>query len=764
MKAILSGQAGTAVCIENDGFFSVTLDSEEPLWVSRNKYDIPYLFFDYNDIFEDEFKSRSEVIEKLEIAWGQDRGLQLTLIALDNKEYKDIRIEAIECLNNLFDKPEVREYVENRLYSAPMPYNADLKGAISLSEENCLETARKFFSGILNDQDEISKRCDAWNNLPDDIFSETVGNKKDFYLEVVRYGAFRLFAKERDNKDSALYQLLIHPHFRGTSAARTIFGQWAAPFKSSSKIEFGEQESNKDYNNNAVHDFKKYIYPQDAREQAEKQKNAIKNLILKGNFDKAITYTNELIENQRKISEPKHIAMSLCDLAQFSKKIIGNPELQAKFAELAIKEDSDDSWSYSTLGDAYRLLAKYEDARKMYETAICKSDNNIESKIVAFNGHAEIFKNLGQLEEAIKFYKQCIDDYGNDMVSKTAYATGLAHYGRFEEALAMYNEVIQEHPIEENLISRFGRATVLNEIGKKDEALEEIQSISYKKNNDILKRIAYFLRDYGKLEEAEKISSNLIRQDSDQDYSIYEIKALHAKILGDLGKFDNAIKENENNINDSPLSPWSYSCNAEIYKKMGDMKKALEAYDLFISKFPNNGFCRNGRASVLVALGRYQEAIEMLNEKEKPASKSEWVAYHIKGMAFLRRGELTEAEKIFEWGLRECSWISQREYFKTALASLRIRQEKYHEAISLVEEINNPFVKSVANVIVLHASGELGNKDLFMKSYEAFSDTNSSDKIIELRDVMKKKYIEKNNIYTNEEIYLKECDILIAAA
>ncbi|MHB1703517.1 MAG: tetratricopeptide repeat protein [bacterium] len=755
MKAILSGQAGTAVCFEDNRFFSVTLDSEEPLWVELKKWDVSYLFADYNDIIETEYASRSEVLEKLEIAWKQDRGLQLTLIALDSEEHQETRIEAIECLNNLVNRLEVIEYIENRLYSAPMPNNADLEGAISLSNRMLLNKTKDFFLNILNEQDEILKRYNAWNDLPDNIFDDTVGSKQDFFYEAIRYGAFRLFVKKRQKKGLALLDLITHSHFKGFNTAVKIFQKWDAPFKESNKIEFEKPEIEYDNYNNAgqvIH--KKHMSADDALERVEKQKEKIKTLLLSGDADTAFKYASSLIEIQKIISKPKHIAMSLCDLAQFSKDSIGNPELQAKFAEMAVLEVPNDSRSHSTLGDAYRLLAKYNESIDMYHEAGVKA-KTAENIIVALNGHAEVLKDLGRIEEAMNIYEQCINEYG-DYVSKNAMAAALAHHGRLEEALLIYNKILDENLLDENMVTHCGRAMVLNAIGRENEALEEIENISYKGDGDILKLNAYLLRESGKLEEAEKILSDLIKQ----NYSIYETKASHARILADLGKFEEAIQENNDNITNSCLSPWSYISNAEIYRKMGELTKALDAYNLFIDKFPYNGFYKNGKASVLVGLGRYQEALTILNEREKPASKTEWVAYHIRGMAYLRKGELTEAEKIFEWGLKECSWVSQREYFKTALASLRIRQEKYLEAISLVEEINNPRIKPVAIVLVMHASAELSDKNLLMKSYEAIPISGISDNIIKLRDVIINKY-KKNNKYANEEIYTKECDMIL---
>ncbi len=761
MKAILSGQAAMAVCREDNRFYSISLDSEET-WTERNEWDIPFLFTNIADILQMEYTSRSEVLKKLETAWEQDRCLQLTLIALDNEEDKEIRIEATECLNDLLCQAEVKEYVENRLYSAPMPTNADLDGAIQLSKETSSGTTMKFLLTIQDDQEEILKKYKAWNDLPDNIFGETIGSKQDFYCEAVRYGAFRLFVTKRHKIGFAILQLLTHPRFRGISKARNVFQNWAASFKEFvTNIKFEKQEYEDSVYADADYTYdKSIINNHDAFQQAIKQREAIKKYLIEGDKDKAFSFTTELIESQRRNSKPEHIAKSLCDLAQFAKEGLGNPELQLEFAKRAVEEAPNDSWAYATLGDAYRLLAEYQKSLEMYHEAGVKS-HDTENVVVALNGRAEVLKDIGQIEDALKIYEQCIQEYGGDIVSRNARAAALAHYGKLEQALEAYNEILQERPFD--VIPSNGRAKVLNDMGRLEEALAGIIEISKIYPNDKILQQTYanFLWESGRLEDAEKVLSDLIRQYP----STFEAMALHAKILGDLGKFTEAIDEYKKNINMSPLSPWGYLGNAEIYRKMGELSKALDAYDLFINKFPYSGFYRNGKASVLVAMGKYSEALNTLSIDHLPASKSEWVAYHIRGMAHMRMGELTKAEDIFKWGLAECFWVSQREYFKTALASLRIRQGRYKEAVPLVYEITNPSLKPIANLLSMHAAAELNDMSLFNQSSESIRDEAVPNNIIELKVALEKRYKKKitNDTDDDNRLFTLECDNILAA-
>jgi len=199
MKAILSGQTAIAVCIEGESLYSISLDSPES-WIAQQKWELPHLFADATDILQLENVSRSEVIDKLKLEWAQDRSLQLILILLDHEEEPQTRLEAAECLDDFLNQGEVRKYVENHLYSSPLPSTADLNGAIQLSADSLLVHLTEFLSTLQSDQEEISKRFAAWEALPISLFGNPTG-KRDFYYEAVRHGAFRLFVTERQKKN-----------------------------------------------------------------------------------------------------------------------------------------------------------------------------------------------------------------------------------------------------------------------------------------------------------------------------------------------------------------------------------------------------------------------------------------------------------------------------------------------------------------------------------------------------------------------------------
>jgi tetratricopeptide (TPR) repeat protein len=752
MKAILSGQTAIAVTIEGEDLYSISVNSPES-WTPRQEWELPRLFAHASDVLQLENVSRSEVIDKLKSEWVQDRSLQLILMLLDPDEESQTRLEAAECLDEFLNRYEVKKYVENYLYSSPLPSTADLDRAIQLSIDSSLAHLTEFLLILQSNQEEISKRCAAWEALPIRLFGNPA-SKEDFYHEAVRHGAFRLFVTERKKRNWAVLQLLSHPHFRGRSKARMIFQTWAAPFKeSATNIEFETSEIDDDSNNEAETKRKKHSISRfDAFQQVEKQKEAIKKHLREGKQDMALRFTRELIASQRRDSEPEHIAKSLCDLAQFAKGL-GSPELQLEFALKAVAEAPDDAWSYATLADAYRSLGEFQKAQDEYHAA-----GVLGNVCIALNGRAEVLKELGQLKEALQIYEQCIQKFPDDVVNRNGRAAALAYSGKFRQALDAYDEILRETPYD--VVTNCGRAQVLRDMGRLEEALKEFDDLARSYPEEIIPQNARaeVLRELGKIEEAKVALVNIVKHFP----LASEARIAYARILRDLGKFSEALDEYNRIIKEFPLNSWAYVGVAETYRKIGRLPQALEAYERVIELFPRGMYFRNGKASVLVAMGDYPNALRIL-PANLPATQSEWVAYHIRGMAEMRSGELEKAEEIFEWGVNEIPWISQRAYFKTALATLRVQQKRYPEVFPLVEEIIHPSIEPIARTLIMHTSGELRDMPRFNQSYDSIRNT-SAPVIIELREALAGRYRRQTtSILPDNWFFLRECDSLLLA-
>jgi tetratricopeptide (TPR) repeat protein len=757
MRALISGQAGLGLLFDEGRAYSFSVEFPEPRIVD-NPSNVVMILRDSRDLRELDRVTRDHAVQELELAWYRDRGLQLSLILLDREEPIDVRREAVGALDECLEQPGVGEFIGDHLYSAPLPRTADLAGALGYAAEVKCTRASAFLLRLQSDQVEISARCEAWSRLGVTLF-ESAEEEGRFRAEAVRAGAFRLFVQERRRGDWALFQLLADPRFRGRARARGVFQQWAAPFRQSIVgTSFPVREEVEKEVTSTVEDVRRrrWLRGREVFQQVEKQKNAIKGLLERGNRELALRYTEDLISVQRADSEREHVAKSLCDLAQFAKRL-GSAEVQLEFALRAIAEVPDDGWSHGTVGDAYRGVGEYQKALDAFHQAGVYGQ--VRSALL---GRAEVLRDLGQLEEALQIFERCAAEFPEDIVSRNGRASALASSGRLEEALEAYDQLLRG-PLFDS-VSLTGRAEVLRDMGLLEEALEAFGAVVRDFPGEIIPRHARaeVLRELGRLSEAKEAFEAVCQQ--------FPLSASGwtgvAKVLRDMGCFTEAAEEFKRITDVFPWDLTAYLALAETSKRQGQLTAAQTAYQEVLDRFPRNSTARNGLAAVEVALGDYDSAISRL-PRGLPATVSEWVAYHIKGMAYLRSGQLQSALEIFEWGvqIQENPWSWQREYFKTALASARVQQRRYEEAVALVRDIGQVALKPVSHLVEMHAYGELGRQQEAAAAYEAIKDT-ASPVVLDLREILAERYVARKSRLSRTDtwVFSRECDALLLAA
>jgi len=430
--------------------------------------------------------------------------------------------------------------------------------------------------------------------------------------------------------------------------------------------------------------------------RVEKQKAAIKEQLKSGNRDLALRFTEQLVDAQKRNSEREQLAKSLCDLAAFAKRL-GDSGLQLQLSSWATTEVPEDAWSHGQLGDAYRSLGEYDRALDEFATAGALGDERI-----ALLGRAEVLKDLGQTAEALAIYQRCVEMFPADRVSRNGHAAALATFGRFQESLRLYDELCKSVPAD--VVSLAGRAEVLRDMGRLEEALRELDTITSMFSDGIIPACARgeVLRELGRFDEALAWFQRIAKQ--------FPLSATPrdgvAKVLKELGLLEESLAAYRDTAIEFPLEQTAYIGIADVQRRRGSLEDALTAYAEVKERFPRSAFMRNGLASVLTALGRYAEA-ERLLPRHPPASRGEWIAYHIRGMIYLRSGKLDKAAKIFEHGLAENPWPSERSYFQTALAALEIRRRRYQRTLELLKPPAAISVEPVAALMRMHAHGAL---------------------------------------------------------
>lgn len=180
---------------------------------------------------------------------------------------------------------------------------------------------------------------------------------------------------------------------------------------------------------------------------------------------------------------------------------------------------------------------------------------------------------------------------------------------------------------------------------------------------------------------------------------------------------------------------------ADVLKAMGNLPAALLAYEEAAKAHPSNVVAKNGRANVLTALGRWDEALELLPDA-LPRVEQDWIGYHIRGMVLLRSGNLSAAEQIFEHGAQHDPFAASRDYYRTALAVVRLRRRQYRSVLELLSQVTLPLLQVPANLLRIHALGFEGDMVSAAATYALLPDQ-GLPVYLGIRDELRRRFLDR---------------------
>jgi tetratricopeptide (TPR) repeat protein len=639
MNAIVSGRSGRALILDGESLKSFDLDAPSTI-VSRHRSDLPYLFGEAADLRTIENTTIESVERELRMDCHFTWALDLALISLDAEIEDDIRSDALEDLEQLLAESATRQRLENVLYSKPLPEDADLKGALDHCDPQALSIVFGFLKRLEERQPSILSVHHAWEIIPTRTFGGQE-NRETFEHVAVKEGLFHSLATLDTVASISSFQLKagLTPSIQRLPNHRQVLLAWTAPFRGTRETPNVVKEEEEPSLEEEQFRKRHRIDRRAVFREAVKKKSIIVEAMRRRDLARVDDLVDELVAYHQSYSESQHTAKSLCDLAMEA-KAIGLKLLQLSLTERSISIAPGDGWSWVQHADALLGLERLDEALKAYDQA-----EVFGKDVMAKTGRAEVLKAKGQFAAALAMFDEIIRQHPEDVVAKNGRAEVLKAQGQFLAALAAFDEVIRQHP--EDMVAKTGRAEVLKTQGQYTAALA--------------------------------IFDEIIRQDPED-------------VVAKTGR-------------------------AEVLKAQGHFAAALTAFDEVIRQHPHEPVTRNGRSCVLVALGRYDEALESL-PTTAPIAFEGWIAYHIKGMCLLRTGETAKALKIFNDGLQNCPFSLQTEYFRSALALSWLRGQDFRKAGETLDVITSPLLQQSANVIRIHAFGAQGNRQRALKAYE----------------------------------------------
>jgi tetratricopeptide (TPR) repeat protein len=262
--------------------------------------------------------------------------------------------------------------------------------------------------------------------------------------------------------------------------------------------------------------------------------------------------------------------------------------------------------SYIALGETLNYLHKIDEARGALKRAINHNPN-----------YAPAYYTLGIILGSNKHYKEAIDalktairikpDY-SDEYSGGAYAKLGEYYialGSNKEAIEAYKQAVHISP-SSFTHNTLGEAYI--KLGYSNEAIEAFnEAIRIGGKNLVaywnLAEVYIKLKQY---KEAIEILKRGISLDAGDSLKAHTYTLLGAAYIG-LGRYEDSLEVLRQSIRLDPTNPKSHNVMGEAYLELRQYNKAVEAFQLAISRFAGiNAFA--GLGTAYLELGRYSEA------------------------------------------------------------------------------------------------------------------------------------------------------------
>lgn len=385
-----------------------------------------------------------------------------------------------------------------------------------------------------------------------------------------------------------------------------------------------------------------------------------------------------------------------------------------KIYQQMLEDDSSDAMAYLRMSQIYRQQRDYAKAREMSDKAKALEPNNVEirynevsileaedrtgeaqqtlkdiltntskrnynqaertNRIALLDRLAALYRSTDQTDEAVNTYRQILEldsTLGPRIEAQIidAYRTGK----EFNKAQQEMDAAAQKYPDEK--IIRLSRATLLAEMGKSDEAANDLKKmLGGDDDRDLYVSLAE-VYDKGKrfddmakaLDQAEKLS-----QSDDEKENIWFMRGA---MFERQKKVDRAEVEFRKVLKVNPES--SGAMNYIGYMLADRNMRLQESFDLInkaLDQDPGNGAYLDSLGWVLYRMGRYDEAEKQLRRALEKTPRDPTVHDHMADV-LMKQSKVREAVAQWERSLQEWNSSSPADMRPEEIAQVKTKLE-----------------------------------------------------------------------------------------
>jgi tetratricopeptide (TPR) repeat protein len=384
----------------------------------------------------------------------------------------------------------------------------------------------------------------------------------------------------------------------------------------------------------------RYLGALEAKARVDKQISAIRDALFAGKNSTADRYLEDLLAFQLGQGDREHAAMSLCALTAIA--LDANQfEMADRLSEDAIKLTSDDIVAYTTRAEVFKQRGYFDAALRAYEEATLRFGPDRWAR----NGYADVLKEKGLFDDSAQRYRDTQKAFPDDPVAFNGEVGVLRAKGYHRAALALALKCAKK--FEYDPVTRATLAGCLASLGKYEESLRQYRvaiELNWREVR-IHKSYLYVLRDSGDLEGALRHADAMMRKLPDA-YPILYVKAT-------------------------------------LLRAAGRLEEANSLYSGLMADYPTYIPARFGAAAVQILDGKGEEARKSLPETNME-SETDWFGFRLRALSYAADGDCNRAAPRLSFGLGHCPWAKERSRFETALGLVELQRGELTQSITLL--------------------------------------------------------------------------------